>query len=276
MARPGARWSPSRTILMVVLTIPFLYPFLFLVSTALKPNLEFTLDPTGLPKHPTFGNFSSAWTSADLAAGILHSVIAVGVGVVVTVAISAAGAFYFLMHRGRLATAGRIALIGTMALPPPVFIIPLYVLLNDWNLTSNLVVLGLVYAAWNASFGLFLMHAYYQRGIPTEVIEASTIDGASRWQQFRHVVMPLSRPAVATLAVLTFVWSWSDLLLAIVLIQNPARRTLVPATALLTTRYNTDIPGNAAAVVIALLPMLLVFLFGQRYLQRGILAGIGK
>jgi ABC-type glycerol-3-phosphate transport system permease component len=276
MAGRKARWSPSRTFLMVIMTVPFLYPFLFLVGTALKPNLEFTLDPTGLPRHPTFGNFTSAWTSADLGAGMLHSVIAVGVGVVVTVVISAAGAFYFLMHRGRLATATRVVLIGTMALPPPVFIVPLYVLLNNVNLTSNLVVLGLVYAAWNASFGLFLMHAYYQRGIPPEVIEAATIDGASRWQQFRYVVMPLSRPAISTLAVLTFVWSWSDLLLAIVLIQNPAQRTLIPATALLTTRYNTNIPSNAAGVVIALLPMLLVFLFGQRYLQRGILAGIGK
>jgi ABC-type glycerol-3-phosphate transport system permease component len=78
------------------------------------------------------------------------------------------------------------------------------------------------------------------------------------------------------LSVLTFVWSWSDLLMALVIIQSAAQRTLIPATALLTNRYNTDIPGNAAAVVIALIPMLIVFLLGQRFLQRGILAGIGK
>ena len=85
----------------------------------------------------------------------------------------------------------RIALIGTMALPPPIFIIPLYVLLSDANLTNNLVVLGLVYAAWNASFGLYLIHAYLQRGLPTEVLEAARVDGASVWQTFRRIVIPL-------------------------------------------------------------------------------------
>lgn len=276
MRQRRLRWSPTRTSILVVATLPFLYPFVFLVGTALSTNLHFTLDPSGFPSHPTTTNFSSAWTLAGLGPALLHSLVAVGVGVVVTVLVSAAGAFYFLLHRGKLAALLRVALIGTMALPPPVFIIPLYVLLNGWNLTNNLLILGCVYAAWNGSFGLYLMHSYYQRGIPDDVLEASQIDGASRWEQFRHIVLPLSRSAASTLAVLTFVWSWSDLLLAIVLIQDPGRRTLIPATTLLTTRYNTNIPINAAAVVIALVPMLIVFLGAQRFLQRGVLAGLGK
>jgi raffinose/stachyose/melibiose transport system permease protein len=275
-ARKRRRWSPGRTTLLILAALPFLYPFAFLVGTALKPNSEFVANEVNFPSHPTFANFSSAWTQADLGAGMLHSAIAVGVGVVLTVLISASSGFWFLMHQGRAAAALRIILIGTMALPPPVFIIPLFVLLSDWHLSNNLIVLGCVYAAWNGSFGLYLTYAYYQRAIPEEVLEASRIDGAARWAQFRRIVLPLSKPAMATIAVLAFVWSWSDLLLAIVLIQNPAQRTLIPATTLLTNRYNTDLPANAAAVVLALLPMLIVFLGGQRFLQRGILAGVGK
>jgi ABC-type glycerol-3-phosphate transport system permease component len=206
---------------------------------------------------------------------MLHSVIAVGVGMILTVLISSGAGFWFLMHQGRLSNALRVILIGTMALPPPVFIIPLFVLLSQWGMSSNLIVLGCVYAAWNGSFGLYLTHACYQRAIPDEVLEAARIDGAGRWTQYRRIVLPLSKPAMATIAVLSFV-SWSDLLLAIVLIQNPAQRTLIPAATLLTNRYNTDIPASAAAVVLALLPMLIVFLGGQRFLQRGILAGVGK
>ncbi len=163
-----------------------------------------------------------------------------------------------------------------MAIPPPIFVIPLFVLLADWKATNNLVVLGFVYAAWNAGFGLYLMYTYYRGAIPPEVLEAAEVDGASSMRQFVRLVLPLSRPALATLAALVFVWSWSDLLLSVVLIQDSTRRTVVPATALLADRYFSDVPSQAAAVLIALVPMLLVFLVGQRYLKRGIMAGVGK
>ncbi len=270
------KFSASKTAIAAVCTLPMLYPFAFLVGTALKSQSNFTSDAASFPQQLTWSNFSYAWHTADLGAAAVHSLIAVGVGVVVTVTVSALGAFWFFLRKGRVARALRIVLIGTMALPPPIFIIPLYVLLSNANLTNNLVILGFVYAAWNSSFGLYLIYANLQRGLPAEILEAARVDGAGMWQTFRRIVVPLLRPALATLSVLTFVWSWSDLLMALVIIQNSGDRTLIPATALLTNHFNTDIPGNAAAVVIALIPMLAVFLFGQRFLQRGILAGVGK
>ena len=271
----ASRWSPTRTGVLIVFCLPFLYPFVFLVATALKPLSEFNEDPVGMPSHPTFFNLKDAWNTAALGPAMLHSAVAVGVAVVVTVGISAAGAFWFLGHDGRLARTLRYSLIGTMALPPPVFIVPLFVLLSEHSLTDNLFVLGLVYAGWNASFGLYLLYAYF-RGLPGEVLEAAEIDGATRVQLLMRVIMPLSKPALATLAVLTFIWSWSDLLLSVVLVQDPDRRLLTPATALLADQYSTNIPRNAAGVLIAIVPMLLVFLLGQRSLVRGILAGVGK
>jgi ABC-type glycerol-3-phosphate transport system permease component len=271
-----AQASPSRTILALVCTLPIVYPFAFLIATAIKPQHEFVGNPSGVPHTVTFSNFTSVWGAASLGPALLHSLLAVGVGVVLTVGASSAGAFWFHLHRGRSARVIRIVLVGTMALPPPVFIIPLYVLVSDAGLANNLIVLGCVYAAWNSSFGLYLVHTYLRRGIPREVLDSAQVDGASTWQTFRLLVIPLLRPVLATLAVLAFVWSWSDLLMSIVLIQDVAHRTLIPATALLTNRFNTNLPANAAAVVIALVPMLIVFLIGQRHLQRGILAGVGK
>lgn len=270
-----SRWSPTRTGVLIVFCLPFLYPFVFLFSTALKPLSEFNQNPVGMPSNPTFFNISDAWHTASLGPAMLHSIIAVGVAVVATVAISVAGAYWFLGHDGRLSRALRVCLIGTMALPPPVFIVPLFVLLSNHGLTDNLFVLGLVYAGWNASFGLYLMYAYF-RGLPGEVLEAAEVDGATQLQLLTRVIMPLSRPVLATLAVLTFIWSWSDLLLSVVLVQDPGKRLLTPSTALLADQYSTNIPRNAAGVLIAILPMLLVFLLGQRSLVRGILAGVGK
>lgn len=270
------RWSAGRTALLLVATIPFVYPFWILLSTALKPLNEFQASPISWPDDPTLGNISGAWRDAELGQAMLNSAIAVTVGVIVTAAISSAAAFWFLRHRGRLARILRIALIGTMALPPPIFVIPLFVLLADWRVTNNLIALGFVYAAWNGGFGLYLMYSYYRGAIPPEVLEAAEVDGASTFTQYRRLVLPLSRPALATLGALVFVWSWSDLLLALILIQDSTRRTLIPATALLADRYLSDVPSQAAGVLIALVPMLVVFLIGQRYLKRGIMAGIGK
>jgi raffinose/stachyose/melibiose transport system permease protein len=271
----GGRTSVGRTAVVIVATIPFLYPFIFLVSTALKPLAEFNNDEIGLPSNPTTENLRSAWSTADLGPAMLHSVIAVGVAVVLTVLLATMGAFWFVRHQGRLAGTLRWILIGTMAVPPPVFIIPLFIQLSDWNLTDNLLTLGFVYAAWNVSFGLYLMYAFLT-GLPLEVTEAAEVDGASSWQLLTRVMLPLARPAIATLAVLTFIWSWSDLLISVVLVQDPARRLLTPATALLNDQYNTETTRSTAGVLIAILPMLLVFLLGQRSLVRGILAGVGK
>ncbi|HEY7660456.1 MAG TPA: carbohydrate ABC transporter permease [Actinomycetota bacterium] len=270
------RWSPLRIAILVLASIPFLYPFWILITTALKPLREFQASPISWPDQPTLDNLTSAWREAELGRAFVNSVIAVSVGVVACAVISSAAAFWFLRHQGRLAKVMRIAIIGTMALPPPIFVIPLFVLLADLRATNNLVVLGLVYAAWNCGFGLYLMYSYYRGAIPPEVLEAAEVDGASALRQFWRLVLPLSRPALATLSALVFVWTWSDLLLAVVLIQDTSRRTLVPATALLADRYLTDVPAQAAGVLIALVPMLVVFMIGQRYLKQGIMAGIGK
>jgi ABC-type glycerol-3-phosphate transport system permease component len=271
----GREWDLRKTLLLALAALPFIYPFAFLVGTALKTNEQFAESQTGLPTSITFDNFHDAWTLADLGGAMLNSIVAVGVAVVVTVVISAAGAFWFMRHEGRVASALRWVLIALMAIPLPVFIIPLFLQLSDRGWTDNLIVMGLVYAGWNSTFGLYLTYSYF-KGLPPEVLEAAVIDGASLFQQLRHVIVPLSRPMLMTLAVFSFIWSWSDLLAAVVIVQEPGKRLLVPATALLSDIHNGNIPRNTAGVVIALIPMLLVFLLGQRALVRGITSGVGK
>lgn len=275
MGRRRSR-SVRRTLFLVLTAVPFLYPFAFLLATSFKTTSEFTLSPTGLPTSLSTASFRTAWSTADLGAAMIHSLIAVSIAVIATVYASATAAWWFFRYRNRATSALRVVLIGSMVLPAPVFVIPLYVLISQWSLANNLVVLGFVYAAVNSSFGLYLVYTYYKRGIPREVLEAAEVDGASSVRQFVSIVIPLARPILATLAVLTFVWSWGDLLLSVVLIENPALRTVVPATAVFANRYNAQIPVSAAAVLIGLVPMLLVFAAGQRFLKLGILSGIGK
>lgn len=265
----------KRTAVLFLITVPFLYPFAFLISTALKPKTEFERNPVSLTLNPTFENLASAWNDAGLGAAMLHSLLAVSISVVVTVFVSVGGAFWFMRHPGGWSSLWRVLLIATMAVPLPVYIIPLFLQLSDRGLTDSLFVMGLVYAGWNSSFGLYLIYTYL-KGIPGELLEAASIDGASVWQQLIHMVVPLARPMIVTLAVLTFIWSWGDLLAGVVIVQDPDKRLLVPATALLNDIHLSNIPRTAAAVVIAMAPMVVVFLVGQRALVRGILAGAGK
>lgn len=267
--------SWKRTSLMAVLSLPFLYPFLFLVNTALKPNREFERDATSFTSNPTSANLASAWNDAGLGGAMLNSLIAVSIAVVFTLVVSVSAAFWFIRHEGRWSTTWRILLIATTAIPLPVYIIPLFLQLSGKGLTDNLYVMGVIYAGWNASLGLYLIHTFL-KAIPSELLEAARIDGANVWQQLVYMIVPLAKPMIATVAILSFVWSWGDLLAGVVIVQDPDRRLLVPATALLNDIHLSNIPRTAAAVLIAITPMFIVFMVGQRALVRGILAGSGK
>lgn len=281
--RPAQRAKYSRrsvtsvglTTLFVLITIPYLYPFLFLVATALKRPLDFQQSATAIPRVLTWSNLSDAWTNGGLNIAVLHSFIAVVTSAIVTGVVASLGAFWFLRHHGKIATTLRLVLIGTLALPAPVFIIPLFVMLSDAGLTDNLFVLGLVYGGANARFGVYLLYEFYS-SMPSEILEAAKIDGASLWKQFTRIMMPISRPALATLLALSFVWAWGDLLTALVLTSDPTVRTATVAISALVGQYNTGTTVQAAGVVIALLPMVAVFLVAQRFLTRGITSGAVK
>jgi len=275
MRRRDRQWSIPRTAFVALLTLPFIYPFVFIVGTALKPLSLFDSDQAGIPTSLTFSNVTSAWSQASLGPAMVHSLIAVTLGALLTVCASALAAFWFLDQTGRAATVLRFAFVVALAIPPPIFIMPLFLLLAQHGLTDNLLVLAVVYGGWNTSFGIYLVYSY-MKDIPHSLIEAARIDGANTLGVLRDIILPVCAPVLATLAVLSFIWSWADLLIALVIVQDPARRLLTPATTLLADQYATDVPRQAAGVLIAIVPMLAIFLVGQKWLVRGVLAGVGK
>lgn len=270
------RVSWARTIVVTVLAIPFVYPFLFLLSTSLRTAADYANSPVGIPRHFTFANARYSWHAANLGHAILNSIVAVGIGVVLCCGLSSLAAFWFHRHRGRIANSLLAGVFATWLMPFVVWLIPFFVLLTNLHLINNLLVLGVVYATVNLPFGIYLLWSFYKGGIPDEVLEAAEVDGASLVAQFRHVVLPMSRPALATVAALVFVYMWGDLLISIVLIQDTSKFTVVPAAATLVSRFDAAVQQSAAAALILLIPQLLVFAFAQRSIVRGFAAGIGK
>lgn len=269
-------WSIPRTVIAVLITIPFVYPFVFLAFTALRTQRDYAENPIGIPRDLTVAHIEFAWSAASLGRGLANSLLAVSIGVVVCCAVSSGAAFWLHRHRRGAGRAFLVTIVGAQSLPWILWIIPTFIFFSQIHFTNSLLALGLLFGTLYTPFATWFLWSYYSNGLSEEVMEAAQIDGASTLQQFVRIVMPLSLPALATVAALTFVWMWGDLLLAVIFLQEPSKFTVVVGAASLVSQFNTAIQESAAAALVVIAPMLIVFLVAQRAIIRGFTAGIGK
>jgi ABC-type glycerol-3-phosphate transport system permease component len=162
-----------------------------------------------------------------------------------------------------------------MVLPPVVLVLPLFLIFTSIGLVATYQGAIIVYAGLCTPFSVYMLVGFFQQ-VPNELIEAASLDGASTLAILLRIVVPLARPALATLLVVNAVWVWNDLLIPLVLMPKDELRTLMVGVTIFGTRYNTDVPLTMAGMLIASLPMLLLYLLGQRYLIRGLTAGALK
>jgi ABC-type glycerol-3-phosphate transport system permease component len=207
---------------------------------------------------------------------MVNSLITSTIAVAVLILVSAMAGYWFLRHTSWMARVLLGLIVSLWVIPFVIYLLPLFVILSDAGLTDNLAVLGVVYAATNLPFGVFFMFTYLRNGIPSDVFEAAQVDGASTFREFFWIVLPLSRPALATLAALGFVWTWGDLLLSLVMLQTEDNYTLTVAASAFITRTDAGVQELAAAALVAIAPLIVVFLLAQRAIERGFVAGVGK
>jgi multiple sugar transport system permease protein len=160
--------------------------------------------------------------------------------------------------------------------PGAVWVIPLNTLLVQFGLGDNIVVLGVVQGIAQLPFGVVLMTTYLSSGLPMEILEAARVDGASLWRQFRSIVLPLSGPGLGALLALVTAFTWGDLQIGLVLMQSPDRFPVTLAVTTLVGRATPGLQPIAAAGLISLLPLLILFAFTQRLMVRGIASGVGR
>lgn len=274
------RLSARRTIVLGLFLVPFIYPFFFLATVAVRTRADYIKSPLGLPREITGANLARAWELGNYDRAILNSLTVSVVSSVTLVVVSALAAFWFVRHRGRFSRLLFLGLVSAWLIPLVIYVIPLFVILSQLGLTDNLVLLGVLIAAVNVPFGLYLTVSYLRTGLPAEVLEAARVDGTSVWQEFRHIVLPLARPVLGTLAALGFISAWGDLLMSLILIQSADHYTMTIATS--TISSNSAREGEAAVQVLAaaglmaMLPLASVFLLFQRTIGRGLTAGIGR
>ena len=264
------RQAPWRAIFLGLLALLFLTPLLWMATTSLKSTSEVSqADLTFLPETPTTEGYQTILGAAQTPVGtwFLNSMIAATAQtlLVLVVATMAAYALARLSFPGkRILTA---LVLATLFVPAVSLLIPNYVIVSKFGWLDSLAAVIVPGAA--GAFGVFFMRQFFL-SLPVELEEAAMLDGASRWKIFMTVIVPLSRPALATLALLSFLANWNDFLWPLYVLFSPERLTIQPGLSTLQSAYTTDYATILAGGAIASIPVLLLFLVSQRFVIEGI------
>jgi raffinose/stachyose/melibiose transport system permease protein len=275
--RVGARRLAARAgahgFLLVVAFLSLLPLYVMLVASfqratsfsgsALLPTLD-----------PTLGNYTQVWNELGFDRMFVNSLVLSLSSAAIATLLAAGAAYGFTRFRFAGRSLLLIGIVATMAIPPIVVIVPMFVVMSDLGLVNRMSSAILVEAGLNLPFATFLLFTY-MRDIPAELFEAAEVDGASRLRQFVEIAWPMSVPALTTTMVVCAMYAWNDLLVPLVLWQTEQLTTLMVGLALLGPGRSgaQDVPLLMAGVTISVAPLIVAFLIGRRALARGLAEG---
>lgn len=272
MNRVGSRWplSALRYAVLIFGVALVVVPFLYMLSTSFKPP-AYTLEvpPRLIPSQITLDNYAQVFAQQNMLIYFGNSLFVAVISTLGTVAVSALMAYAFaLMHFPGKNLLFSILLIGMM-IPPVMLIIPQFLVSKELKLLNSLAGLIVVYITMNLSLQTFLLRGVFG-GVPRDLLDAALVDGGTQWTLFRRIVLPLSKPGLAVVVIFTFLYSWDEFPWAHVAIQDVTRRTLPVAIALFQRPDLTEWGQVFAISVIALIPVLIVYVIFQRYFVTGV------
>jgi putative chitobiose transport system permease protein len=264
-------WKKSRSQILLMygllgaIALVMLFPLLWLISTALKSATEniFQSPPQLLPSQPTLDNFFSVWNSLPFGQYLYNSTLVSVLTVGLNLLFCALAAYPL----ARLSFVGRdwifVAIVSTIMIPFQIVMIPLYILTVQMGLRNTY--LGMIFPSLASAFGIFLLRQAFM-SVPKEIEEAARMDGSSELGLWWHIMLPAIRPALVTLAIFVFIGAWSDFLWPLIVIQDENLYTLPLGVNKLAGTFSLDWRLVAAGSVIAIAPVLLLFIFLQRYI----------
>lgn len=260
--------------LLVGLAIVVLYPLLWMGISSLKTNDEILSSPFAMPQALDFGSYARAW---DRGVGqyFFNSALVTVVSVILTTLVSAWAAFGLSRIEIPFSRIFLLLIVGGLMLAPAVALVPLVKLMQSWGIYNTYWALILLYTAFRIPFTTFLIRSYMV-GLPREVDEAAIIDGAKTRQIFWRVILPMSKPILASAVILHVIFAWNEFLFALVFVGDDSLKTLPVGLANLSSRATTDFPAVFAGMAIAAVPMIVLFILGQRFFIRGLAEGVGK
>jgi raffinose/stachyose/melibiose transport system permease protein len=270
--RPGRL---ALELLVTLLCLVWLSPFYLLLVNTFKSMPQISASPVALPEALRFDAYARAWKQAHLGEYYKNSLIISAVSVALSVGVSSLAAYAF----SRLRFLGKqtlfFFLLAGVMLPLQVVLVPLYRLLSSLDLRSTYQGMIALYVAFTVPFGVFILSGFF-KSIPVEIEEAALIDGCSWFQAYWRIAIPLAAPGLVTMVILEFIWFWNEYLVALTFIQKEAMRTVMLGVMVMANTFQLDFSLLTAGIVISVVPPILVYIFFQKYLIRGLTAGALK
>ena len=267
------RWLGYVAMLGAVLVVGL--PVLWLVAGAFKTNREiFSPHVQWLPVHPTFTNFGDAWNAAPFGRYYMNSILTTLLGGLAELVMAVTTAYALVFVRFPKRDWVFVLLLVALMVPEEVVIVPNYLTIARWGLVNTYA--GIVLPGASIAFGTFLLRQY-MRTLPVDLVDAAKVDGAGHWRTLLQIIVPMSVPAVATTGMLSFVAKWNDYLWPLIVTSTQDMRTLpIGLSWLLDQEGNTEWGVVMAATLFVVAPVIVVFLYTQRFLVSGIAAGAVK
>ena len=264
-----------RRAVLVVATLAWVSPFVVLLMTAFRSQADFLANgPWSLPRALTLDSLSHAWNTGQFATTYRNSVLVTLVKVPLGVAIAAPLAYSVAKLRLRFARAVLFTVLLGLSIPIFIILVPTFSMLREASLVDSIWGLLPPYIAVGLPFQVLILQTFF-RELPDDLADAARVDGASEWRIFLRIVLPLSKPALVTVLILDAVATWNELLMALIILSSAEHRTVPLGLLNFQGQFATDYTGLSAGILIAIIPILLVYALLQRWIVGG-LAGALK
>lgn len=256
-------------ILLILVALIFVGPFLWLLSTSLKPATQgvFSYPPTLIPEPPVFSNFVRAWNAVPLGKYMLNSLILVAVIVPGNLLISSLAAYPLARMKFPARNFIFLAILATMFLPEESKLVPLYILVQEMGMTNSWS--GLIFPVLAGGLQVFLLRQAFLV-IPKEIEQAAVVDGCGHWRMFWQVMLPLTKPTLATAGVFSFISVWDSFIWPLIILNDDSLYPIALGLNYLMGTFDQDIRGLAAGTILSLIPVVIFYLAMQRYFIEGI------
>ncbi|MCD2497688.1 carbohydrate ABC transporter permease [Microbacterium nymphoidis] len=269
--RPNLFGGLAGWIWLAIIIVPVYY----VVVTSLKHQADyFGQNPLALPMNPTLDNYIAV-IEADFVRYFINSVLITVGAVVPTLALSFMAAYAIVRGRSRFLRIANSTFLMGLAIPLQATIIPVYLMIIRLNLYDSLLAIVLPSVAFAIPLSVLLLSNFI-RDVPNELFESMRLDGCSEWQTLWRLALPLTKPAIVTVAIYNALGVWNGFLLPLVLTQSPDLRVLPLALWSFQGEFSVNIPAVLACVVLTTLPLVVVYIFGRRQLVSGLTAGFSK
>ncbi|GMX61612.1 carbohydrate ABC transporter permease [Paenibacillus elgii] len=274
--KAGAKWNCGLiNVLLTLYALVTLYPLFWLFVSSFKTNEEFHSKPFSLPEVWQWDNFVRAWEVSAMGTSLVNSTIVTVLSLILTLVLGALAAYVLARFDFKLKPLFMGLFLLGMLIPIHSTLVPLFVLMKKVKLLDTYAALVFPYTAFELPLAIFVVAAYLT-AIPKEIEEAALIDGTGYWGIFFRMMLPLSLPALSTIAILGFLRFWNDFAFALVFISKPALKTIPLSLSVFATGYATDYKLTMAAMSIAVLPTIIVYLLFQEQIMKGMTAGAVK